>query len=290
MKIAYLILAHENPFQLKSLVNALNMSNSKCYIHIDKRASLLDFKTVCDKLDVNVLFILNREKCIWGGLELVKATLSLLRAAQNDECDYFILMSGSDYPIKNGDYIYSFFEQHKGYNFIEFSKLPVLTLNYGGLDRVEAYSHTFIHTRYTHIPPRYKPKLNLNGHILNMLLGSLTVFKGKRKKPSRINEFYYGSQWWMLYKDTVKYIMNFVDENPDYLKFHQHTLIPDEIFFQTILLNAEENIQFKIVNKNYRYMIWEENSNHPKILVKRDIHKLYETDALFARKFLYDDG
>lgn len=288
MKVAYLILAHKNPQQVKKLINSLNVLNAYFYIHIDKKVKLEDFTMLFDRNSGNINFAEIRENGQWGDIGIVKATLSLLKAAFADKCDYYILLSGMDYPIKSNTHIFSFLESHKEESFIEFAKLPVTNLNYGGFDRVEGYSYTIRNRRYTYIPYRLNPKYNTKGHLLNIILGAYSLIKGKRKKPNGINDFYYGSQWWMLNKDAVEYILEYLVQNPKYLQFHKFTLLPDEVFFQSILINGLSSNFLRIINNNYRFIYWNEDSNHPKFLDSNDKNMIFQSDSLFARKFAED--
>ena len=44
MKVAYLILCHTDPKHIRRLVNKLTYkTNNECFIHIDKKSSLVDF-------------------------------------------------------------------------------------------------------------------------------------------------------------------------------------------------------------------------------------------------------
>jgi hypothetical protein len=60
--------------------------------------------------------------------------------------------------------------------------------------------------------------------------------------------------------------------------------VPDEIFFQTILMNSPhaENI----INDDLRYLDWKDrNSGSPAVLSKTDLSNLLVSQKLFARKF-----
>jgi len=135
------------------------------------------------------------------------------------------------------------------------------------------------------VPYKLNPDFNFKGQVLNFLLGVFSFFKGKRKTPSYINHFYYGSQWWMLNNDAISYIVSFLTNHPDYVNFHHHTLLPDEVFFQTILLNNTSESHLKFSNDNFRHIIWEVGSNHPKIIQLEDYDSLLRSSSLFARKF-----
>ena len=81
MKIAYLILAHSDPNQLKRLVCALSVENKvSFFIHIDARQDIKCFKKEVSYL-TNVFFIKEREVIYWGGFSICKAEKLLLKYA-----------------------------------------------------------------------------------------------------------------------------------------------------------------------------------------------------------------
>jgi hypothetical protein len=60
--------------------------------------------------------------------------------------------------------------------------------------------------------------------------------------------------------------------------------VPDEIFFQTIILNS--SFARRAVNDNLRYIEWKDpDAGSPAILRKSDFQKLASSSKLFARKF-----
>lgn len=62
-----------------------------------------------------------------------------------------------------------------------------------------------------------------------------------------------------------------------------HTLIPEEFFFQTIIMNSpyKENV----VEKNLRYTDWSgKNGSRPSFLDETDYEKIIKSGDFFARK------
>ena len=102
----------------------------------------------------------------------------------------------------------------------------------------------------------------------------------KRTTPKNI---YYGSQWWNLTNNAIKYILDYNENNPQYLKRFNYTWGSDEFFFQSILLNSE--FRDKCINNCARYLIWQNGT--PKIFTIKDYEtiKLNSNENLFARKF-----
>jgi hypothetical protein len=286
MRIAYLILSHKNPEQLRELINQLNDPNVNFFIHIDSKSPISEFHAKTTGCNAHITFSNKRFNGQWGDIGLVLATLELINEAKNCyDFDYYLLLSGMDYPIKSNEEIFRFFETNMGKSFIQYTSLPTEKLNYGGMDRIYGYSYTLLKKRQTYVPYSLKPKFNLKGHILNALLSIYSLPQKSRKNYKHAKTFYYGSQWWMLHKNAVKSILDFLDSNPDYLNFHKYTLIPDEIFFQTILLNHHDSKNLNIINNNYRFMVWEQNCNHPKFLGIEDFDSILHSSDLFARKF-----
>lgn len=105
----------------------------------------------------------------------------------------------------------------------------------------------------------------------------------KHQIPNNIKFLYGGSQWWSITREAVAYIFNYLEANPSYITFYYNTFVPDESFFQTILLNSDF-FRKKIINNNLRYIDWVNGPTYPRILAKEDLKKIIESDCIFARK------
>jgi hypothetical protein len=283
MSLAYIILAHKNPLQLKKLVNALHDDNDYFIIHIDKRVEILPFKERLIDYK-NVFFIEERENARWGDIGIVKATVKGLNLLYKNKFNYshVSLLSGQDYPIKSLSYIHNFFKNNINKSFIEFIPFPVDSLRFGGVHRIKSYSFNLFGRRETFIPFKYKPKFNIKGTILNLGLGIVTFFLPQRHFPCNWKP-YYGSQWWTITQDAVNVIINVLRKCPEYFDYHKYSLLPDEMFFQSLLLNNYN--KHLLVNNNLRYIQWDKTGTHPKVYSYAEVENLTKEDALFARKF-----
>jgi hypothetical protein len=65
---------------------------------------------------------------------------------------------------------------------------------------------------------------------------------------------YGGSSYWCLSGDAVSFVHRYVADHPEFVSFFRRVFIPDELFFQTILVNSE--LKNQIVNDDLRYMRW----------------------------------
>src|SRR5690606_28584234 len=91
------------------------------------------------------------------------------------------------------------------------------------------------------------------------------------------------SQWMTLAVRHVRYVLDFVDNNPQIVRFFRHTWGPDEFFFQTILYNSP--YREDIVYDGLRYIDWSEGKASPKTLTLGDLDALHQEGKFFARKF-----
>ena len=100
-RIAYLITAYNNFNHLKRLLSALDDSGAFFYIHIDKNSPL---PTNLNEFQ-NITFI-KRHKVWWAGWSHQQAILNLMKEAVSGTYDYYALLSGADYPIREKEFLY----------------------------------------------------------------------------------------------------------------------------------------------------------------------------------------
>lgn len=215
MKICYLILAHNNFGHLQRLIEALNNGDSTFFIHIDKKA-----EQAYTPIKNNVKVIPTRIDINWGGFSMVEATLALMEYGMEHSrgSDYFVLISGVDYPIRSKEFLYE--QLAAGKEYIDIAPVPV---PYKPVERYEYYFFDF---------KRRDAGLWHPLILTEILLKKLRI---KRKSPFKI---YAGTQWFALTHQCVSYILRTVKEDKRYIRFFRHTLVPDEAFFQTIIGNS----------------------------------------------------
>jgi hypothetical protein len=120
--------------------------------------------------------------------------------------------------------------------------------------------------------------------IVSLLWSTLTFFFPMKRKFPRGFEPFGGSAFWCLSRECVEYVLSFVEQNRKFVRFFRHVLIPEEIFFQTIVLNSP--LKESLINDDLRYVHWPGDSPaHPAILREDDFESIAESSCLFARKF-----
>jgi hypothetical protein len=209
--IAYFILVHRYPNQFKKLFKAIYDPDNQYLIHVDKRAGIDLYKEVQSFLvDFSNSYLLKSQSVVWGGYSMVEAELRGIKKLLklSTEWEFFINLSGQDFPLKSQSVINDFLENNKGKNFMlvaDQAKERPITMN-----RIENY---FVESDSGFLgTPVKRPYL-------------------KNVTP------YIGGQWKILTRSCCEFISS-SPKVAKFRKFYRNTLIPDEGFFQTVLMNT----------------------------------------------------
>ena len=260
MRIAYIVSAYKRPEQLARLVAHLGRSSTAIAIHVDAKTGRRDYDAmVAGVRGVSGVQFLSRHRCYWGGFGHVRASLKGIAylVESGVEFDYAVLLTGQDYPLVGADELHRFFAAADGRSYLTHWRLPFAPWSgRGGLDRIER--------RHLLGPARIHVRL-----------------PGRRRLPDGLEAFG-GSPYWALARPAVDWLHRFVQQRPDVVHFFERVYIPDEVFFQSILLSS--NHADAIVNENLRYIDWRATPA-PKVLTTSDLPAMLESGALFARKF-----
>jgi hypothetical protein len=294
--IVYIILAFDNPNQIKRLIISLNSESVFFYIHVDKKINQNSFELLLNEFD-NLKFVdnNNRNEISWGDNKMVKSILNLLKLVnENHNVGYCVLLSNNDYPIKSNLSIRQYFVNKYGNSFIAINQLDPKSTIFN--QRLKSYKFDLSKKRkdLVLIPSIWDKSffslknLNLIKKIVaaKQILNLRKIFF-KRKHPFGIVPFW-GSPWWAIPIEIISEVLKFCDKNYKYVKFHEDTFISDEIFFQTILYHLKKtgkiNTKFDV---RCTYMKFKENKSSPEILLESDYQEIMNLPDrfLFARKF-----
>ena len=257
-KNCILILAHKNHNQIMRLINHLK-TDFDLYVHIDKR-NKLNIKSF-DNVNVYKEF-----KTYHGGVSLVIATLFLIEEAYKNNYDRYIFISGQDVPLKTNKEIINFFDTNKNKEYISYESINNSEAMYKEMSfRLNSYNFGKLYRLIFH-------------RNIRELLSNFPLIK--RTTPENI---YYGSQWWNLTNNAIKYILDYTKQNPNFLKRFNYTWGSDEFYFQSILLNSE--FKNNCINDNLRYLIW--GVGTPINFQMKDYENIKNNinNNIFARKF-----
>lgn len=277
-KHAYLIIAHNEFEILKLLLGALDDIRNDIYIHFDSKCS--EFPLLkCYKS--NLYILPDRIDVCWGDYSQIETEMMLFDYAhfmqKKKEVSYlyYHLISGVDIPLKNQDYIHSFFNLYRGKEFLGFYQgdlAPELR------KKVQMF-HLF--------PKLFTKQRNLKiRSILRALFCRVQLFIGyKRNKDI---ELVRGTNWTSVTNDFVEYLLS---KKTEIYKRFNHTFCGDEVYKHTFCWNS--NFKERLYDSNneaigcMREINWviTENESFLPSFTMRDYKRLKESPMLFARKF-----
>lgn len=276
MKNAYCILAHNEPNVLNTLVSLLDDETNDIYIHLDKKASCFNEKSITEAVKKSKITFIPRRNIGWGGINMIKTELELLSVAIENSHDYYHILSGVDLPLYSVKKVNKFLEKNKGQEFIG------VTRNWADSDNVKI---------------RYSKYYYLQDYIgKNKKIPLYYISRGFAKLQSRLNfidrtknystKFYGGPTWFSVTEEAAKWI---VSKSDVIKRMFANTYCCDEIFSQTILMSSPfaNNIYKYEYGDCYescrRFVRFEAES--PKTLDMEDYEQLINSNYLFARKF-----
>ncbi len=283
LKLAVIVLAHRVPEQLGMLLERLRHPRVRIYLHLDRAVASAPFDRVLAGLGEG-LTMLPRHRTRWGGIEVVEATIDGLRRGVAEGCDYFVLLSGQDLMVRPIDAVLEFFRDAQDRSYVQSFPLPTDRWRYEGRLRTDFYTFTVRGRRETCIPRCEGADFSPKGRVLNELLLMRTALLPARSFP-RYARPVGGSQWWNLSRSAADHVLRFLDEHPDYHAYHRRTLLPDELYFQSMLLGTAFSESHEIRNDCLRFMVWPADSSHPKTLTMADLLAIQGSGLPFARKF-----
>lgn len=175
-----------------------------CYIHIDKKCK--EFDKIERLKMLNNVFVFSKYKINWGSYRHVSAILELLQRAKDDDMDYFHIISANTVLIKNPAILYQFFEKNPNQIYME-----VTTRGNGSF-----YEFDYRYTSYF-----FQHLYNLRGSWKEIWI-RFEKYSSKIQRKLRIRKGielnYKGYVYCHLPNIAVEYIIEYVKENPQYIK------------------------------------------------------------------------
>ena len=275
LPIAFIIMAHGDEVQLRRLVCRLRPH--RIFIHWDAKAG------APPSID-NVTFVKPRYPVYWAGYSQVNATIALMKAVIADGAKYskVMLLSGSCYPIRPVADLHRKFMLDGGANYIN----AVRVADSPHLTRMVSD----VRFRDSLMPWQLSERL-LNYKAEKVLRKGIEAFcKFLPTKKGYIAPLYHGSTWWALTPETVKYILEFIDNHLEIVNFYRRTFAADEQIFHTIVHNSDEHVNGAQVHSYQGRGVYRTANLHiidpslSKWYEYRDLAEIETSDMFFVRK------
>lgn len=277
---AYLIIAHNNWKMLHFMIEMLADERNDFFIHIDKKSIDFNREQFLYGLENLNIFFSKSTDVIWGDYSQINAELVLIKMALSvDNYEYLHLLSGIDLPLKNQNYIHSFFETNSNIEYVDYDKGD----NFKEAERRCRYYYLF-----QKLVGRKK-----NGIIrfIREKIVKIQKICGYTRCKSFGDKLGKGPNWFSITRNFANYVI----ENEKFIRKHfKNTICADEVFLQTLLNMSPykknwygylcEDKMLKYYN--LRYTDWERGK--PYTFKKEDFKELVESPYMFARKFDVD--
>lgn len=273
-KIAYILLSHKDPEGIIRQAERLTAAGDCMAIHFDARAPRADFDRIHAALSANpsVTFARRRIRCGWGEWSLVAATLEAVRSAVAafPDATHFYMLSGDCMAIKSAEFVHARLDVEDADYIESFDFFTSDWIKTGFKEERLIYRHCF--------NERTRKKLFYLSYEWQKRL------KLTRAIPSDL-QMMIGSQWWCLRRQTIEWVLDFIDRRPDVMRFFRTTWIPDETFFQTIVRHVVPDREIR--SRTLTFLMFSDYGM-PVTFYNDHYDLLVSQDFLFARKISPD--
>ncbi|MBU1345728.1 MAG: beta-1,6-N-acetylglucosaminyltransferase [Alphaproteobacteria bacterium] len=257
--IAYLLLVHRFPDQFERLFRAIHHPDHHYVVHVDANAEPGVGRRIEAFLSAypNAAMLKSRP-ALWGGYSLVDAELrGMARLLEmGADWEFFINLSGQDFPLKSQSAIRAFLSANRGKEFIR------------AADQAKTRPDTMARVQNYVVERRDR--------IIRTIL---------RRPFLRKTTPYIGNQWMIVSRRFCEFVCH--DPQVERFKrFYRHTFIADEGFFQTVMMNTSAHGE--VVNDDLRTIDWIPDGDiklRPRTFTAADVHLLRSGKDQFARKF-----
>lgn len=294
-KIGFAVLSHSEPGQILRLIGGLNamFGDPPIVCHHDFGKCFLD-ETVFPN---NARFVHPHLATKWGHINVPLAALKAFNLLKEyAQPDWFVLLSGSDYPVRSAEAILSELSDSNYDAYLDHREIlyravpPGQTRRDGGFGFGRPSWISLAYDRYCSVPlfwwPRLSRKLLLKGAFplqkKYVFLRHPSILRWIHRDPP--TQIYGGDFWFQANRAAVDRLLN--DRSlaavAQYLSRRRNV---DESFFHTVLCNQQD---LRICKDHKRYEDWSRDGKHPKWLETSDVPKILASGAHFARKFRPD--
>lgn len=279
MKHAYLIMAHHRLDLLNELIIALDDEDNDLFIHIDKKCKEhYEFVTKKSKI-----YFIERMDVKWAGYTQVQCEYNLLKKAmKTNTYDYYHLITGATYPLKDNKTIKNFFANHQGKEFIGFDP-----------DGYSSYCRVKNHFPFSEI-----------GKPTSVYKKALVLYRNFCVKLQDIFKIDYFKKFNLVYKKGLAYF-SITHEFALYLlnnekivqKMLKKSISGDEVFVQTLAYNSIFRNKIFDLHDEYRGCMvcaaWPKFTGVERTgncFILNDLELLLNNHYLFGYKFEGPDG
>jgi hypothetical protein len=293
--VAYLIVSHTAPELVSRLVDRLLRGDESCFVAVAHDANGPRL-TLAPSPRLHV--VSEPRAGGWGGYGVVHSTLGAFEwISRRIDPAWVVLLSGQDYPARS--------PQATREALLAGDADAYVTVEREVPRRPGTPDELWWHARYFYrwrnlpgFPWRLPSQLALRRRHLQYRLSiaqrlfflwtlprGLGTALGTRRPDPPFDAGYpcwVGSQWLAASRKALQVLFSEIGRRPELARAYQHTILPDESFIQTVLINSP---QVTIAQPNLTYQRWSGPDNaHAANLDIGDLDAIRHSGRAFARK------
>jgi hypothetical protein len=261
--VVFLVLSHKGPALVERLVSRLTETETAVtVVHHDVRSK--DVPTL--PLGGRAALMPNPGQGGWGKLEVVETTLRCMRWIRDEIPDFswIVIISGQDYPVLAPRQIEEELQRSDADAMLRWEFSPPIASR-----RNSSWQRGTSHRYYWRMfPGTHRP---IPIPLVRAYFDGVGIHAG--------------SQWMNLGRNAVDRILDNRPLLAHLRRRFRSILLPDEAFFQTMLLNSPTGLDLVCDDRRFYRFPKTGGSAHPNVLAVDDLETVRASDAFFARKF-----
>ncbi len=271
LAFAFMVHSEETVQGVIEMMEVLYPSDHCFLVHFDKKTPAQSIATLTKKYPV--LLMAKQFDIEWGKFSMIEAELELLQVSQQCEYDHILFLDGKTFPMKGLFEIELQFQSIPKRSSIVFSTDPSYGTNIPTCLENSPTHHACARTRAKCINDDCTQYSSTPNHA--------PLFKGP--------------QWTILSSLFVNHMLNETEWLQDWKYFFTDTTMPDESFFQSVLMDSKFNKDIYLFKEDWLKVVWKDCKTHfdqrskkgysPCTLgVKDCVPHLLDSNAAFVRK------
>ena len=263
MRLAYLIIAHQQPEQLAQMLYCIQHPDNVYLVMPDSKGltgSEPALQAVVRR-HPNV-FIAPARDMRWASWSLMQARLDGIREllARPEPWEVLINLSGQDFPLKSQEEIRAFFAANEGRNFLDI------------VEPEKVWNDPYARIQRIRLEP---PFMKSGWNVPKLRIDRWSRHLGQAR--------YVGGRPYMAL--TRSFCQHLIESShlPRWVKTLRHGYRPVEVLPHSFIMNSPhaDTVENHLLHEED----WSAGGAHPKVFTLADRERLERSDKLFARKF-----
>ena len=256
------------------IAQLLSDRTTDVFIHLDKKHDDLKPQILNDE---HVHFVEHNKEIEWGGYSFLFSIIQSWREVVDfGKFDWIILCSGQDILVKKGldDYL----NNHPHTVFIDSWE--------DDRQRRAFLLHKWPNRYFRIIDTKFSITRALRVFRIRLFRSGLPIATRKVDWDVDNMTFYKNWFWSCIPYEVIEWIVDFINENPNYLDVFKG-FVAEEGFIATTIMQSpyKDWLKFDSKGKSHSLTFRKESvNNHPPVLTKNDIELIDRANCFFARK------